>query len=242
MNGFFKGLGALGNISIVCDIDEVVALQTPRWCANIYNKLKDDKIFNEELIVNQLLLDPTIVLSRTEYYLSEWLKRDGIKEVSKENCQKILDVYNYDGDFYDKSLLTNLGGALPAFVNMKFVDKIYYVTKSEECPAWKSKLKFIDDLLYVEGKTEILRVPLDKSKDECIRENIPYEKVRLIIEDQPKNIYDMLDGCMSKNEHLTVMSPIYGYTIQADIDEERLNRYYNENKKINMYSNNRKEG
>lgn len=228
--------GKKGQI-VVCDIDEVITFQTPKWCKLIYQQLKDDKEVNEQLIISEALLDPVVVLSRPYYYLSEWLKRPEIDVVDKHINDKLLEVYNSEPDFYIDTQMTSLGNAMEGLVHTDLIDKIYYVSKGDRGLSWDSKLKMIEEKVYVDKKTEIIRVPLECSKSDYVKKYIPnYDQVALLIEDEPKNIYNMLDDCFKTN-NLLVLSPVYGYTIQANMNEEKIKKYYEENKSIRMYYN-----
>lgn len=231
----FETIRQLPKMTIVCDIDEIVVLQTPKWCANIYHQLKDDPEVTAELNITEDLLDPVKVLKRSEYYLTKWLIKDGIEKVSDSVYKKLMDVYEQDPNFYDDIEPTPIGKTLAQLVSTNKVDFIYYVTKSPDCPAWASKMRFIERYLYVDRKTQVIKVPLQESKSDYVDRIIDKKQnVNILIEDEPNNIFKMLDGCF-KNNMITVLTPVYGYCISNTITLEQLEQYYNNDKVIRIY-------
>lgn len=219
-------------MNIICDIDEVIVNQTPKWCRKIYNEIDVDPILKKELIKDDNVLNDKFVLFRDKYYLSEWLK--SVDEVSEYTISKIMSLYEDDDTFYDDLFPTRLGIALSGLVQTKRVEHIYYISKSGKNSAWESKLKFMDKHMYVEGKTSIIRVPLNKAKSEYINKHVPdISKINTLFEDQPSNIHDILNNSLEDNE-VTVWTPFVGYGIQNE-DISVIEEYDKNKKEIRVF-------
>lgn len=227
---------------IICDIDEILVLQTPKWCKMLYEQYKDDPIMNKYLVLNELLCNKDLVLGRGEYYLNKWLANPDIPldTVPKEINETILDVTDTI-DFYDDLKPTKMGYAIQAMCQSPRVAKIYFVTKNDDGPAWESKKKFMDKYFNFGEKGEMIRVPLDKTKSEYINKYIKdKEKINVIFEDHPKNIIDILDNALQDNKEVVVMYPDYGYGLHSllatgELTDEKLEAYDNNRREIRVY-------
>lgn len=223
-------------MNIICDVDEIIVNQTPKWCKKIFEYSKTDKEFANEIKVCKELLDPNIVLARDKYYLNEWLKNDNLESISQENFKKMMDLCFEDKNFYDDLVPTKMGLALNGLCNTDRVEKIYFITKNAKNGNWDSKLRFLERYFFVDGKTEIIRVPLNKSKSEYINKYVKdKDRVNVLLDDEPNNIKDILANSLSNNT-LVVLFPIHcGYSLARNTTVEELEEYEKNGKEIRYY-------
>lgn len=227
---------------IICDIDEILVWQTPKWCRMLYDQYKDDPIMNKYLVLDPLLYEKDIILSRGEYYLNKWLANPDIpiEDIPKEINEVILEVCN-TADFYDDLKPTKMGRALQTLCNSTKVAKIYFISKGEDNLAWESKKRFMDNYFNFGDKSELIRVPLDKPKSEYINKFIPNrDKINVIIDDLPKNIFDILDNSLQDNKEVAVLCPDLGYSLlmemqKGNFTDEQLEEYDKNFRDIQIY-------
>jgi len=223
---------------IICDIDDILVLQTPKWCKMLYEQYKDDPIMNKYLALDKLLCNKDIVLERGEYYLNKWLANPDIPldKVPKEINEAILDVCDVI-DFYDDLEPTKMGIAIRDLCQTTKVAKIYFVSKNDEGPAWESKKRFMDKHFNFGDKSELIRVPLKERKSDYINKYIKdKDKINIIFEDHPKNVIDILDNSLQNNKEVAAMCPDFGYVLfSEDFSDEKLQEYDDNFREIRIY-------
>lgn len=218
-------------IVAICDMDEILVDISPEWCKRIHDN--KDK-YSDYLDIDDRILDKKHVLRRKTFKLQDWLVKEGI-EMPKEIFDDIFKIYSDDINFYDGLAPTDFCLALHGLAMTSRVEKIYVLTRSVDSN-WKSKIKFLEDHFYVDGKVEIIKVPFNMKKSSVINELIPdVDKVNLLIDDELSNIEDIIDNTILKDKPLVVMFPAVGYG-PLNMDNDKLD-YYEEklNKEFLIY-------
>ncbi|AMS01235.1 5'(3')-deoxyribonucleotidase [Bacillus phage AR9] len=204
--------------SIVTDCDEVLTDISPLWVHKIQ---QNADYFGKYFDLSKLeglefgtFEHYQTVLSRPEFHLNKWLRKENLVLSDKEEKELFERFYSlYDNDeFYEDCMPTKMCEGIYKLSLQKFVDKIYVVTRTSEGTK-EGKRKFIETFLN-SNKVEIIFVGKNEKKSDYIKN---LKNVKMIVEDELSNINDIVENCNDGFEEVDIYIPSTGYN-NKDID------------------------
>lgn len=193
---------------IVSDFDDVLTYIAPKWFKKIMeNKEYFKKFLNlpENFSPNQA----NNILYRNEFYLDRFLlKKLPFDEKELEECfKKLNDIYIEDPNFYDDLLPSAIARSLSITLGQSMVKKLYIVTRSVESN-FDSKQALIQRMFASNmNKVEVVFIDKNEKKSDFIK---TLSRVDLLIDDELKNIYDILENCENVR-NADIYIPSMGY-------------------------------
>ena len=221
--------------NIIVDMDDVLVFTTSLWFANLYIHQNRYKSFCKKDIFPILFdidRDFMYPLTRPTYYFNDWLLDESLSDEEKKDIgDLIFKEYTEDKTFYDRVDPTPLVGSLISLVKSKNfkIDKLYVVTRTVEGQE-KTKLECIKRIFApIINKVETIIVDLNEKKSDAIKD---IKNIRLIIDDELKNIYDYIDNTDCNGS--IMMIPIAGYNIH--FDKEYIKKSEEKNISVQYYN------
>jgi hypothetical protein len=229
------------NVEIVTDMDEVLVNISPKWARKAWPQVK--KFINSGLSGRYENIERTFavseVLSREEYYISDFLKEfarsaalygredevlDFINLHSQEIDEIVMSVY-LEEDFYDDLLPTSMGKGIALMAEQHFVKKIHIC--SHVIPGTESSKERFLKRYFKSEKIKYNSLPIDQKKSEFVKTVPGYTA---FIDDRPDIILDVVKE--TNSDFKEFIMPQLGYNNILRTSDVELQSMINERNAI----------